>query len=236
MRFKEKIKNFFYSMGWDLKRVDPAEPNKWIWLQNSNINTVFDIGANIGNLAILFREIFPTAEIHSFEPVGKTFKILCERKKRDQHFHAYNIALGANNGNTILHHNEYDQSSSLLEMRKLHKEIYPFTKKEWDEEIQVRTLNSYEKEIEIKKDLLISIEVCGLEKKVIENGMFFFNQAKILLVTMSFVELWKEQPLFDEMYRFLYNLNFEYKGSYFQSRDARDGHYLQSYCFFVKKD
>lgn len=235
MRFKEKIKKIIYSTGWDLRRVDPAEPNKWVWLKNLEINTILDIGANVGNLAVLYREIFSTAEIYSFEPVEKTFKILCARKKGDQHFHAYNVALGNKNGSTLLHHNAYDQSSSLLEMQQLHKEIYPFTKKEWEEEIQVRTLDSYEKEIKIKKALLISIEVQGLEKEVIENGRAFFNKAKVLVITLSFEQLYKEQPLFDEMYRFLYNLNFEYKGSYFQSRDPRDGHYLQSYCFFVKK-
>ena len=235
MRIKERIKKIIYKCGWDLRRADPAELNKWKWLQEMNINTILDIGANVGNLAILYREIFPTAEIYSFEPVKKSFDILNNRKKNDSLFHSYNVALGSKNGKTILHHNEYDQSSSLKEMLQTHKEIYKFTEKEWDEEIEERTLNSYKDEIKIKENLLVSMEVQGLEKEVIENGMFYIEKAKILVITLSFVQLYKNQPLFDEMYRYLYNIGFSYEGSYFQSRDPRNGKYLQSYCFFLKR-
>ena len=48
-------------------------------LRNS-IQTVFDVGANYGQTAIRFSKAFPSAIIHSFEPVESNFRIL---KKKD---------------------------------------------------------------------------------------------------------------------------------------------------------
>jgi FkbM family methyltransferase len=38
------------------------------------IHTIADIGANIGQSAVSFRQRFPTAEIHCFEPVVESYE------------------------------------------------------------------------------------------------------------------------------------------------------------------
>ena len=50
-------------------------------LRNS-IETVFDVGANYGQTAIRFSKAFPSAIIHSFEPVESNFRILKKKTYR----------------------------------------------------------------------------------------------------------------------------------------------------------
>jgi hypothetical protein len=54
------------SLAYDLKRI----------LGDVPVNTIFDVGANIGQTALYFNKHFPGADIYSFEPVKATFNTL----------------------------------------------------------------------------------------------------------------------------------------------------------------
>jgi FkbM family methyltransferase len=45
-------------------------------LINRDLSTIFDVGANVGNVTVGLRNRFPSAEIYSFEPVAATYAIL----------------------------------------------------------------------------------------------------------------------------------------------------------------
>ena len=46
------------------------------WIINANINTVFDVGGNIGEFASLIHELRPTAAIYAFEPLDDCYEKL----------------------------------------------------------------------------------------------------------------------------------------------------------------
>ncbi len=64
------IQDTFYKMGLIVKLV---RPDNNLWLQNRNIKTVLDIGANTGQFANLIQKILPQANIISFEPIKKCY-------------------------------------------------------------------------------------------------------------------------------------------------------------------
>ncbi|HKR02218.1 MAG TPA: FkbM family methyltransferase [Pyrinomonadaceae bacterium] len=45
-------------------------------LENANAPVVFDVGANVGDYALLVRRFAPAAQIYAFEPSGRTFEQL----------------------------------------------------------------------------------------------------------------------------------------------------------------
>ena len=47
----------------------PTEEDKYKWIQDMNIKTILDIGANVGQSALRLHELFPTAKINSFDPL-----------------------------------------------------------------------------------------------------------------------------------------------------------------------
>lgn len=62
------------------------------------VTTVFDVGANIGQSAIEFREAFPRAKIWSFEPVASTFRELERNVAPLGDVRCFPFALGSQDG------------------------------------------------------------------------------------------------------------------------------------------
>ena len=63
-------------------------------LAKSGFNSpIFDVGANIGEYAVLARRYFPDSAIFAFEPVKETYLRLC-RETEGLNIHAFNFGLG----------------------------------------------------------------------------------------------------------------------------------------------
>lgn len=60
--------------------------------------TVFDVGANIGQSALKYSEVFPAAEIYSFEPVKGTYSKLFLNTKGNPRIHTFNVGMGKEKG------------------------------------------------------------------------------------------------------------------------------------------
>lgn len=58
------------------------------------IDRVVDVGANIGQSLVEFREWFPSAEVHCFEPGSENYEALCRNAAGMQSVHAHRMALG----------------------------------------------------------------------------------------------------------------------------------------------
>jgi FkbM family methyltransferase len=59
---------------------------------------ILDIGANIGVTAIMMAERFPDAVIHAIEPVPDNFALLRDNAAARPRIHAYNYAMGGQDG------------------------------------------------------------------------------------------------------------------------------------------
>ena len=94
-----------------------------------NINTVLDIGANVGDFAYLIHNLFPKAVIYSFEPLDDCYEKLKMRMEKVKKFEAFNVALADFNGELTFHRNQHLPSSSPLPMADLHRQNYPHTTK-----------------------------------------------------------------------------------------------------------
>ena len=82
------------------------------WIKDLNPQVIFDIGANIGQSAIAFHALFPSAQIYSFEPVPDCFEELNVRTSGILNIHTFNIALGDFIGDTEFERNEFPACSS----------------------------------------------------------------------------------------------------------------------------
>jgi FkbM family methyltransferase len=59
--------------------------------------TFLDIGANIGNHALMFNRFRPDATIHCFEPIFKNYVLLNENAKDKPNIKTYHVGLGSTN-------------------------------------------------------------------------------------------------------------------------------------------
>ena len=227
------LRTMVRKIGLDLHRYRPTL-DKPAWFIDQNINTVLDIGANVGQFAKEIREKIPHAQVYSFEPLKECFDKLNEKMKTDENFKSFNFALGNTEKEMEMHKSAYTPSSSLLQMSETHKTLFPHTKEHSEEKIKIKKLDDVAKNLNLEKEILIKVDVQGFEDKVLAGGENTFRKAKVAIIETSFVELYDGQPLFDDIYEKLKSLGFKYSGSLQQKLNKHTGAIISEDSMFVK--
>jgi FkbM family methyltransferase len=216
------------------QKFSPDKIDELNWIRNGNINTVLDIGAHAGETSRQMRLLLPEAFIYAFEPLQEPYKKLVGEMAGDNRFASFQFALGDSNERVEMHRNEFTQSSSLLAMTDRHWQEFPFTAKTATESIEVRRLDDIASSLSLNDDLLVKIDTQGFEDRVIAGGEQTLQKARIVIVEVSFVELYQGQSLFSEIYDRFRQLGFTYSGSRDQLRSPSDGLPLQADAIFMR--
>lgn len=174
-----------------------------------DLSFVIDVGANIGQYAVAATSFFPNALIYSFEPVPDSFKILKELTNNKPNILAFNCALGDESGKLDFYFNEHSHASSALEVSDYQKSNIPKTKNTQKIQVDVYKLDDFKFPKEINSSVLLKLDVQGFEKKVLEGGTNFLKRVDYLLFETSFIPMYKDEPLFDELHQFVSQYGFE---------------------------
>lgn len=225
----KKIINLF---GYDVKKYRPIY--KFI-NEQFKIKTIIDIGANTGEYTRNIRSYFPEAQIYAFEPLTDCFNQLNTKMLEDKKFKAWNIALGNESGFISIKRSSFHPSSSILEMEELHKNLYPKSKGSTIEKIKIDKLDNIFKPEELNKNTLIKIDVQGFEDQVIKGGENIIKNSSIVIIETSFVKLYKNQILFNEILKLMDELDFSYYGSA-ERHFTKDNKLIYEDSIFIKKD
>lgn len=218
-----------------IDRKQVPEEHRFKWLQDLHINTIIDIGASKGKAAEEFHRLFPEAAIFSFEPLPDCFAHTQERMKHVPGFHAFNVALGDAPGTVMMHRSSYSGCSSLREMADLHKDLFPMTAGEQLVSVPVQTLDDALTGYDLVENIFVKMDVQGFEDKVIAGGPEILARARVVLIETSFRELYRGQPLFDDVYQLLKRHGFVYHGSWApELKSPIDGALLQQDSIFIR--
>lgn len=230
---KTWIRRSFRLCGLEVKRIPAYEP--YGWLKQKDIRTVLDIGANVGQFAVQIQRLLPDARLYSFEPLVGCYNQLVETMGCFPRFRAFNCAVGDRNGRAQIYCNDFTPSSSLLPMGPLHVEAFPFTERATPQEIEVRRLDDVTNGLDLVDNVLIKIDVQGMEDKVILGAEAVLSRASILIVETSFEVLYQGQALFDAVYDLLRERGFVYMGTEHIIRNPKDGRVLQCDSLFMRR-
>ncbi len=209
------------------------KPN-YKWLNDLNINTIIDIGANEGQFALKFSQLLPNAKIHSFEPISKCFNALKENTK-GVNIEYHNMGVGDEYSEKKINVYKHSPSSSLMEMAELHEDLFPHSIGHQEETIIVDRLDTIFKDKSLKQNILIKIDVQGYESNVIIGGRETLKKAKLVIIEMGYSELYVGQKLFDDLYMMLHELGFRFKGNIAQTLNEKDGSFLYSDSVFINE-
>jgi len=89
-----------------------------IMRSEEQINTIFDVGANIGQTCLSFIKAFPASTIYSFEPVSKTFEQLGTNARKYANIKCFNLALGTKRESVSILSNQDTEINSLKNIVK----------------------------------------------------------------------------------------------------------------------
>jgi FkbM family methyltransferase len=204
------------------------------WLKKADFRTILDIGANVGRFSLTVNAVFPDAAIEAFEPLPACFDTATRALKPYPNVRLHNVALGEADGEIEMFANDFSPSSSILPMADSHKEAFPFTGHGQMVPIQVRRLDDMANELNLEGSMFVKIDVQGFEQKVLAGGRETIGKASVVLLELSFEELYEGQPLFEELFDTMRSLGFKFCGTMAQMGHPKDGRTLDADCFFVK--
>lgn len=206
------------------------------WFHSLNIETILDIGANVGQFAVTVNALLPKAQIYSFEPLTDCCEKLKVRMSACNTFTAFNLGLGDQSGNLMFDRNSYSPSSSFLKIADVHKKAFPKTKDTKTLEVKIDRLDNIAQQLAIANPFMVKIDVQGYEYKVLQGGEQTIKNARLVITETSFVTLYDNQPLFKDIYSTLINWGFIYAGSLDQLYNPQDGRVLQADSIFIKPE
>lgn len=162
----------------------------------SECKTVFDIGANRGQFALVALKCLKHANIVCCEPLEKPTRQL-ERvlNSRQQRVRIARVAIGSLTGAATMHVSARDDSSSLLPIGANQNRLFPGTQEIETEIVDVSELASVIGSQEFSMPALLKIDVQGTELDVLRGSETVLSRIKYVYVECSFVELYDGQAL-----------------------------------------
>lgn len=196
---------------------------------------VVDIGANRGQFALVARNCFPGARIHSFEPLKEPATIFQRVFSSDARVHLHEIAIGPDDRDMVIHVSSADDSSSLLPIAALQSRLFPGTEEKEERTINVRRLDSVLKREDIEQPALLKMDVQGFELEALEGCKNLLPCFSHVYVECSFVELYARQAFAHEVISFLDGFGFALSGVYNLYYDKK-GVAIQGDFLFERKN
>lgn len=146
---------------------------------DTEIKTIFDVGANKGEWAQDTLKYFPNANIYCFEPIEKTYSILEQQLKNHQNINLFNFGLSdISETLTFYTSDSSDELSSSIKIvaEQTHNEIKAVVK------------NGYEFTMENKINEIdfLKIDVEGMEHKVLSGLLPIIKEQKVKIIQFEY--------------------------------------------------
>jgi FkbM family methyltransferase len=211
--------------------VSPSHENEAMLKSLGPIVTVVDVGANVGQFALLALRYLPQAEVHSFEPLPEPSERFERVMQGQPRVHLHRCALGAAEAKTEMHVSARTDSSSLL-VPALQSKIYPGTQEVGVQEVRVTRLDSCLTAADIRSPALLKIDVQGYEQPVLEGCETLLPLFDWVFAELSFVELYANQALAPEVIAWLAAKEFGLYGVYISDMSYQNGRMIQGDFLF----
>lgn len=241
------VKRSLHGIGLDVRlcrNIDKAERRAWedkwcaYWrpfIAHRKIKTVIDIGANTGQFAMLFHRLCPDVRIISLEPLQDCFDALKNNIASIPVASAHRLAIGSVTGVADMNRTEFTPCSSFLETTGQLKTEFGEGGAARPESVNVVRLDDFMAGLDVPDELMIKMDVQGYELEVLKGGPATFQRAVLVATEVCFFpKLYKNQPLFDDIYRALRSHGFSYMGNPEQLAGKVDGRIAEADAVFER--
>lgn len=171
-------------------------------------NVIFDVGANVGNVATMYSKIYPGATIYAFDPL-KEFANCYSSLPDDITFSA--IALSDIKGTIKFNVNKSLDTSSILKSAKIGANSDKSCEFVETREVMSDTIDSFCNLNNISTIDILKMDVQGGELAVLKGAKMMLNEHKVKLIYTEayFKEQYVDQPLFYDTARYLKDFGYE---------------------------
>jgi FkbM family methyltransferase len=182
-------------------------------IHGGQLECVFDVGAHVGQSAAEFLDAFPRARIHSFEPAPASYEELQKLAERNPRVNAVNAAVGNRDGQADFFINKLSVTNSLLTASAGAGDFLVAADGLDRREVttvRLVTLDTYCAAQGIERIDLLKLDTQGYELRVLDGARRLIEQHAVPLIHLEvcFVRFYEEQPLFPEVYQYLYDRDY----------------------------
>jgi FkbM family methyltransferase len=193
-------------------------------------DTVFDIGANIGQTALQMARSFPGASIHAFEPVPSVYRRLSNNTHGSPSIQTHNLALGSTEQTVKIRKIESDsiQTTRVLDSSGNDLDDY--------DTVKVSTVDSFCESNGIKRIALLKTDTEGFDLDVLRGASASLADGKIdyILSEACFDRRDKQHTCIFDIIEFLEPLGYELVSVFDLSQHSNGKlHYMNA--LFAKK-
>lgn len=169
-------------------------------LDHARIDTVIDIGANVGQFGQMVRSAGFAGRIVSVEPLDAAHGVLARRSSSDSRWSTVHAAVGAEPGSTTINIAGNSYSSSLLTMTQRHLSADPRSATVGTQDVQVVTVAQLVEDHGLAPERsLLKVDTQGFERQVLDGAGDLLGRFAAVQLELSFVELYEGQQLYDEL-------------------------------------
>jgi FkbM family methyltransferase len=170
------------------------------------VNTIHDIGANVGSWTLLAKAVHPFARVEAFEPLNDHAEKFERQTKLLSGITLHRMALGSHNGEAAMNVADFSDASSLLPFAQGGG---PVDRRELARErVTVRRLDDLVGAGRIPSPDLIKLDVQGYELEVLRGACETLSRTRAVIAEVSCVEGYQGQCLFHDVVSFMAGRGF----------------------------
>ena len=201
-------------------------------VRSTQIGTLVDVGANVGQFSLLVRALHPEAQIHAFEPLPDMAARYRAVFAGDARVTLHEVAAGEEAGEAEINISASADSSSLLPITARQDAIFPGTAKVASRTITVARIDDVLAE-PLAGPVFVKLDVQGFELAALKGMPRLLEKADRLYIEVSFMELYEGQVLAPEMIAWLAERGFALRGAY-NPVCAENGEAVQADFLFAR--
>jgi FkbM family methyltransferase len=205
------IRSVINPLGYDVVKYKTTYPSMILLdlLSRNKISVVLDVGANEGQYGKELRKAGYRGKIISFEPLEEAYRNLQIHAQNDKNWKTWKYALGEANGNSVIHVSGHSPSSSLLPMTAIHREASPGSEYIYDEEIEIKTLDSIIDSLGIANEsIFLKVDTQGYEKRVLQGSARSLSLISGIQLELSATTVYEGEELYYTVCRFAEDSGF----------------------------
>ncbi|HWZ95450.1 MAG TPA: FkbM family methyltransferase [Opitutaceae bacterium] len=183
------------------------------WIAQLGIQTVLDVGGNVGHWAKACRLAMPDVAICSFEPLPACQEALRKRMSGDARHQTLSMALGSRPGELTMHVHAHAASSSLLPETDTMRDLNRGRGTMGELPVPVETLDNMASVHKWSRPCLLKIDVQGYELEVLKGAAGMLPDTALIIAETSFRPLYQGQACFQQIHDYVSNSGFVYMGS-----------------------
>jgi len=179
-------------------------------LTTQKVKTIFDLGANRGDISVRYRNAFPEAMIYAFEPFPGSFEQLKQRFTSDSSMFCYQAAVSENKGVMPFYVNKNVDTNSLLRPTKIGLSSDSQVVNESVIEVPCIRLDDFCSEKNIQYIDILKMDIQGGEYSALRGAVNLLEEKKIKLIYLEayYREQYVDQPLFHDISKLLHEYGY----------------------------